>query len=213
LNGRAIKRIGEQVCVATFKAVDPAVVTARGGRGNGETARRTSGDGPIERRLWAAADELRANSRLRSSEYSVPVLGLIFLRYADIPEVMEAVRELLNRSIAAEPYVIRDAPADYASRTIDLSQIDFEALRAKLLAGHKRIEAERLRALLSAKLAQMLQVNRGRIDYLEKLQRMIDEYNAGSLNVEEFFERLVAFARELDAEDKRASPSSSRRRS
>ena len=37
----------------------------------------------IEKRLWAAADELRANSRLKASEYSVPVLGLIFLRYAD----------------------------------------------------------------------------------------------------------------------------------
>jgi type I restriction enzyme M protein len=37
----------------------------------------------IEKRLWDAADELRANSRLRPSEYSVPVLGLIFLRYAD----------------------------------------------------------------------------------------------------------------------------------
>ena len=37
----------------------------------------------IERRLWEAADQLRANSRLKSSEYSVPVLGLIFLRYAD----------------------------------------------------------------------------------------------------------------------------------
>ena len=37
----------------------------------------------IEKRLWETADELRANSRLRSSEYSVPVLGLIFLRYAD----------------------------------------------------------------------------------------------------------------------------------
>jgi type I restriction enzyme M protein len=37
----------------------------------------------IERKLWAAADELRANSKLKSSEYSVPVLGLIFLRYAD----------------------------------------------------------------------------------------------------------------------------------
>ncbi len=30
-----------------------------------------------------AADELRANSKLKSSEYSVPVLGLIFLKYAD----------------------------------------------------------------------------------------------------------------------------------
>lgn len=37
----------------------------------------------IEKGLWEAADQLRANSKLRSSEYSVPVLGLIFLRYAD----------------------------------------------------------------------------------------------------------------------------------
>ena len=37
----------------------------------------------IERRLWAAADNLRANSKLRSHEYSTPVLGLIFLAYAD----------------------------------------------------------------------------------------------------------------------------------
>ena len=37
----------------------------------------------LEKTLWGAADELRANSKLKSSEYSVPVLGLIFLRYAD----------------------------------------------------------------------------------------------------------------------------------
>ena len=37
----------------------------------------------IEKRLWEAADELRANSKLKPSEYSVPVLGLIFLLYAD----------------------------------------------------------------------------------------------------------------------------------
>jgi type I restriction enzyme M protein len=37
----------------------------------------------LEKTLWSAADELRANSKLKSSEYSVPVLGLIFLRYAD----------------------------------------------------------------------------------------------------------------------------------
>lgn len=40
-------------------------------------------NGHLEKRLWSAADELRANSKLKSSEYSVPVLGLIFLRYAD----------------------------------------------------------------------------------------------------------------------------------
>ncbi len=38
----------------------------------------------LENRLWGAADELRANSKLKASEYSIPVLGLIFLRYADV---------------------------------------------------------------------------------------------------------------------------------
>lgn len=37
----------------------------------------------LEKRLWAAADQLWANSPLRPSEYSTPVLGLIFLRFAD----------------------------------------------------------------------------------------------------------------------------------
>ncbi len=32
----------------------------------------------IERDLWDAADQLRANSKLTASEYSMPVLGLIF---------------------------------------------------------------------------------------------------------------------------------------
>ena len=37
----------------------------------------------IEKKLWDAADALRTNSRLKSSEYATPVLGLIFLRFAD----------------------------------------------------------------------------------------------------------------------------------
>ncbi len=37
----------------------------------------------IERRLWSVADQLRASSGLKPSEYSRPVLGLLFLRYAD----------------------------------------------------------------------------------------------------------------------------------
>ena len=36
----------------------------------------------IEKKLWNSADQLRANSNLKSSEYAVPVLGLIFLRFA-----------------------------------------------------------------------------------------------------------------------------------
>lgn len=37
----------------------------------------------IEKRLWATADQLWANSGLKPSEYSVPVLGLLFLRHAE----------------------------------------------------------------------------------------------------------------------------------
>lgn len=37
----------------------------------------------IADRLWETADELRANSHLKAGEYSVPVLGLIFLKFAD----------------------------------------------------------------------------------------------------------------------------------
>jgi type I restriction enzyme M protein len=37
----------------------------------------------LEKRLWSAADELRANSGLRSAEFATPVLGLIFLRQAE----------------------------------------------------------------------------------------------------------------------------------
>ena len=36
----------------------------------------------LETELWKAADQLRANSKLTASEYSMPVMGLIFLRHA-----------------------------------------------------------------------------------------------------------------------------------
>ena len=38
----------------------------------------------LEKRLWDAADQFRANSGLKSQEYSAPVLGLIFLPFAGI---------------------------------------------------------------------------------------------------------------------------------
>jgi len=52
--------------------------------------------GEIERRLWSVADQLRANSGLKPSEYSRPVLGLLFLRYAD-GRFAEAEKQLQPR--------------------------------------------------------------------------------------------------------------------
>ena len=47
----------------------------------------------LQNKLWEAADQLRANSGLKASEYASPVLGLIFLRYADerFAQTVEAV--------------------------------------------------------------------------------------------------------------------------
>src|ERR1019366_6541667 len=42
-----------------------------------------SGAKTLEERLWAAADQFRANSGLTAAQYSQPVLGLIFLRFAE----------------------------------------------------------------------------------------------------------------------------------
>ncbi|MFA7373907.1 MAG: type I restriction-modification system subunit M N-terminal domain-containing protein [Methanothrix soehngenii] len=50
----------------------------------------------IEKRLWIAADELRADSKLMASEYSLPVLGLIFLKYADF-KFRQVVQELKGK--------------------------------------------------------------------------------------------------------------------
>ena len=61
-----------------------------------------------EKRLWESADELRANSKLKSSEYSVPVLGLIFLRFADfkfsLAEKQLAGKGSRRRAIGKEDY-------------------------------------------------------------------------------------------------------------
>ncbi|MGI5837640.1 MAG: type I restriction-modification system subunit M [Chloroflexota bacterium] len=67
----------------------------------------------IEARLWDAADELRANSKLKSSEYSMPVLGLVFLRYAD-HKFRAAAKELEGRAGGRR----RIGPADYHAKGV-----------------------------------------------------------------------------------------------
>ncbi len=45
---------------------------------------KDSANNELEKRLWQAADQLHANSGLTSQQYSGPVLGLIFLRFAEV---------------------------------------------------------------------------------------------------------------------------------
>ena len=67
----------------------------------------------IEKRLWAAADQLWANASLRPAEFSGPVRGLIFLRYAD------------HRFAQAEAELARQAKGGQGRRRI--GKTDFHA--------------------------------------------------------------------------------------
>ena len=120
---------------------------------------------------------------------------------ADISEVMEQVDELLDKSVSTEGYVIRASAA--GDNYIDLSKIDFEALKTKFEKGRKPIEVQKLRGQIARKLVQMVRLNRTRMNFLEEFQKMIDEYNSGASNLETLFDRLMAFTRRLSEEEKR----------
>lgn len=118
----------------------------------------------------------------------------------DISEVMGRVQKLLDESIKAEGFLIRET---YGTNRIDLSGMDFDALKKQFDKGRKNTQAAGLKAAISAKLNKMVRLNRTRIDFLEKFQQLIDEYNSGAINVEIFFNRLLAFVKELNEEEKR----------
>lgn len=116
----------------------------------------------------------------------------------DISGVMLQIEGVLDKSIAASGYVIQEE-----HKPLDLSKIDFDALRKFFQKAHKRAELERLRAAITAKLQAMVAVNRTRADFLEKFQALIEAYNAGSANVEAIYEELVRFAQKLNEEEQR----------
>ncbi|MBI2754498.1 MAG: SAM-dependent DNA methyltransferase [Betaproteobacteria bacterium] len=75
----------------------------------------------IENRLWAAADQLWANTGLKPAEFSTPVLGLIFLRYADkrFTELAQALAD-------------QGTPAD------EIDAVDYQAEGVLYLPGEAR---------------------------------------------------------------------------
>jgi type I restriction enzyme, R subunit len=120
-----------------------------------------------------------------------------------IAEVMADVEALLNDSIATEGYRIGNTPKPEA--IIDLSKIDFGELEKKFAQGKKRTEAEKLKGQIEQKLELMVRLNKARVDFMEKFQKLIAEYNAGSHNLDAFFNELMNFAKGLTEEEQRAS--------
>ncbi|HHT9114862.1 MAG: HsdR family type I site-specific deoxyribonuclease [Planctomycetes bacterium] len=121
----------------------------------------------------------------------------------DIANVTGKVEQLLDESIEAEGYVIREPHEPHGDHIIDLSQIDFETLRKKFLEGRKNTQIARIKAAIQSKLNRMVRFNRSRVDFLEKFQQLIEEYNSGAINIELFFDRLLTFVKRLNEEEKR----------
>jgi type I restriction enzyme R subunit len=114
------------------------------------------------------------------------------------PDIEREVAGLLDESIKARPYVIREDAPIY-----DLSQVDYEALRERFAYGRRRTEAERLRRTISIRLREMIRRNRARVDYQREFQRLIDDYNRGSANVDTLFKQLIDLAQRLEEEERR----------
>lgn len=84
----------------------------------------------LENDLWEAADQLRANSKLTSSEYCMPVLGIIFLRHA-ANRFNGATREIKKDQEAGRMPKRPLIPADYMHRRAlwlpEIAQYDYLA--------------------------------------------------------------------------------------
>jgi type I restriction enzyme, R subunit len=119
----------------------------------------------------------------------------------DISDVVDDVERLLDDSIATEGY--RIAPSPQPEPLIDLSKIDFGKLRERFAKGEKHTETEKLKGQINQKLKRMVRMNQSRVDFLERFQELIAEYNSGAYNLEAFFNELIRFTEELNAEEKR----------
>ncbi|MBP7792605.1 MAG: type I restriction endonuclease subunit R [Candidatus Goldbacteria bacterium] len=123
----------------------------------------------------------------------------------DISDVLQQVSELLDKSVKVETHYLAEKPEKYgAGKILDLSKIDIEKLQEEFNKGRKRILAEQLRKAIEVRLHALYMLNKSRINYMERFQKLIDEYNAGSMNVEEYYRRLLEFVKNLDDEEKRA---------
>ena len=123
---------------------------------------------------------------------------------ADIKTISDAVDALLDRSVGAEEYVIRAAAAGAkADPLIDLSQIDFDGL-ARKFAGRKRAETDRLAQLLKQRAIIAATRNPTRYDLVERIEALINDYNAGSVNIDEYLRRLIELSKTLTDEEQRA---------
>jgi len=122
-----------------------------------------------------------------------------FTPAANVDHVIADIEEVLNLSIDAGGYLISNA----VENVVDFSGLDFEKMRRDFDRKHKNTEMQKLKTKIEQVISDMVTQNRTRADYLERFEKMIEEYNSGSKNVDIIYKNLVDLAESLSEEQKR----------
>ena len=123
---------------------------------------------------------------------------------ADVTELLKELHRIVNEAIRTQ------TPGDDQTEglTLDLSQIDAEKLRDEFAkkVRHKATALQDIREIVEQKLAEMLARNPTRMDYQQKYEEIVADYNREKdrVTIEETFRRLTELIEELDAEQRRA---------
>ena len=113
---------------------------------------------------------------------------------------------LADGSIAADELHPRPEYMIHQGKVIDLSKIDVEALRKELNATpYKALEVEDLRSFIEQTLVQMINRNCTRVKFSERYKNIIDKYNAGGSENEDYYEKLLQLVEELKKEQSRST--------
>ncbi len=157
----------------------------------------------VNRLYKAILPDKRANdfSRLRAVTKHLADTISAYTERPDISGVMGRVEQLLDESVAANEYLIPDGDAD---SLFDLGAVDWDGLEEAFKEGRPRTAAQRLRSLLSAQITALVRLNPTRVDLVERFEKLVADYNAGSMNTEAFFQELLAFKKTLTEEEARS---------
>ena len=107
--------------------------------------------------------------------------------------VLGQVEQLLDDSVAANEYLIPKATPTHCSTS---ARSTGTASKKRSRQGRPRTAAQRLRSLLSAQIAALVRLNPMRVDLVERFEKLVADYNAGSMNTEAFFQELLAFKKD-----------------
>lgn len=122
-------------------------------------------------------------------------------KHADNSALMSQISEIVSNHVSVTR-VIHSTD----SKKFDISKIDFDRLRKEFeKAPHKNLLMMDLQQLIEQRLAQMLKENPLRIDYYERYQAIVNEYNQDNKKdtIAVTFENLMKLVSELDDEQKR----------